>query len=268
MAGSPVTLEPAGFDTAAASYDATFADRPLGRILRARVWDALDPRLETGSRVLDIACGTGVDATWMARRGVEVTAIDGSPEMVARAAARASAAHVAERVDAHRCSLQELAAGALAGSGPFDGALSNFGGLNAIPSVAPLAAPLAELIRPGGWLVIVAMGPYCPWEVVHFALRGRPRTALRRLRPPVRCRVGDTTIPVWYPSSRQLAAQLSSTFGQRSTASLELLLPPTYLAAGVERRPRLLSTLVGVERVVAPFTRGLGVHYIATFERL
>lgn len=47
-----------------------------------------------GGRVLDIGCGTGTQAVYMARNGWQVTAIDAVPRPLARARARADAAGV------------------------------------------------------------------------------------------------------------------------------------------------------------------------------
>jgi SAM-dependent methyltransferase len=45
-------------------------------------------RIPAGSRVLDCACGIGADAGALVRRGFDVTATDGSPDMVAEARRR------------------------------------------------------------------------------------------------------------------------------------------------------------------------------------
>lgn len=58
-----------GFDRLASSYDTAFAERPVARILRARTHERIAAQLTPGMRALDIGCGTGIDAAWMAGRG-------------------------------------------------------------------------------------------------------------------------------------------------------------------------------------------------------
>jgi SAM-dependent methyltransferase len=50
-------------------------------------------------RALDLGCGEGGDAVWLARRGWAVTAVDVSPTALARLTAQAEAEGVADRID-------------------------------------------------------------------------------------------------------------------------------------------------------------------------
>jgi SAM-dependent methyltransferase len=74
----------AAFDRQAETYD-RFADGVIGRTLRARVHERLLDRFRAGHRVLELNCGTGVDAVRLAQHGVRVVATDVSAGMLARA---------------------------------------------------------------------------------------------------------------------------------------------------------------------------------------
>ena len=54
----------------------------------------------TTGRALDVACGTGGQSVWLARRGLDVVALDASDVAVGLATAAAAAGGVADRVDA------------------------------------------------------------------------------------------------------------------------------------------------------------------------
>ena len=58
--------------------------KPSGELVRIVEGKILKP-----SRVLEVGCGTGANAVYLARRGFEVTAIDSSPPAVERARTRA-----------------------------------------------------------------------------------------------------------------------------------------------------------------------------------
>lgn len=74
----------------AADYDWMFGDDALanGRAINLPATARLLDRISRTSLVLDAACGTGVDAAVLARRGFTVWAADGSEAMVEVAAAR------------------------------------------------------------------------------------------------------------------------------------------------------------------------------------
>ena len=264
-----VRPEPAAFDEAATGYDAAFTGTLLGRMLRARVWEVLAEVSRAGERVLDLACGTGEDALWLAQQGRRVVASDGSLQMLAVAGQKIRQAGLAQQVVLQQRSLQAIAAsaGGTDDQSPFDGVLSNFGGLNTLPVWRPLAVALAQQVRPGGWAVLVVMGPVCPWEVGWHLLHGQPAAATRRWRGSAAAQIGARTIPVWYPPPRRLQQSFAPWFRRRALYSLGLWLPPSYLAHLVSRWPRLFHWLDRAERRVARLTAGWGDHYILLLQR-
>jgi SAM-dependent methyltransferase len=78
------------YETLAADYDWMFGDDALvnGRAINLPATARLLERIGRTSLVLEAACGTGVDAAALARRGFTVWASDGSEAMVEGAAAR------------------------------------------------------------------------------------------------------------------------------------------------------------------------------------
>jgi SAM-dependent methyltransferase len=78
--------------------DRVWSGRP--NAVLAREVAALTPGTE-----LDLSCGEGADAVWLAARGWRVTAVDISRVALARAAAHAAEAGVADRIDFRRADL-------------------------------------------------------------------------------------------------------------------------------------------------------------------
>ena len=58
------------FDTLAESYDTIFTSTIIGRSQRSVVWAKAAAVFRAGDRVLELNCGTGEDALFLARRGV------------------------------------------------------------------------------------------------------------------------------------------------------------------------------------------------------
>src|SRR3984957_12258447 len=83
------------FDSVAADYDGPRGNNDLIQDMRAEMWRELDARFPVSGHLIDIGCGTGLDAVRMGRVGHQVTAIDWSPQMVARTNDRARSEHMA-----------------------------------------------------------------------------------------------------------------------------------------------------------------------------
>ncbi len=272
-------VNPTAFDAFAEAYDNDFTRSRLGRLLRPRVWDILARHFSPGQHVLELACGTGEDALWLAQHGVHVTATDGSAEMVRKARAKAEERGGEEareqgrgRIEVKQVSLQEVIEGHFGGQwsvvgGRFDGVFSNFGGLNTIGEWRPLAEALAKLVKPGGKVILVPMGPLCPWEILWYVGHGQITTAFRRFRDNVPAKIGEVVIPIWYPAAGRLRADFAPWFRHVSTASLGLWLPPSYLGHWVDRWPRLFGWLNQLAQKTARLSGGWGDHYVIVFER-
>ncbi len=103
--------------------------------------------LAPGTRVLDVACGTGNSAIPAAQRGAVVTGVDIAPNLLEQARARAAEARVA-------ATFQEGDAEALAfPDGAFDVVISVFGAMFA-PRPELVAKELTRVVRPGGRIVM------------------------------------------------------------------------------------------------------------------
>jgi SAM-dependent methyltransferase len=251
----------AAFDSSATTYDLDFSTTRLGRLLRRRVWETLAVTFQPGHYVLELGCGTGEDALFLAQRGVSLLATDPSAGMLAVAEAKLAQAGLSDRVrfaqvDAAHVSLE----------GTYDGALADFGVLNCVADRRGLGRRLADALRPRAKLVAVVMGPLCLWELGWYALHADLGRATRRWRSGGLASVGPASLPVWYPSPGRLRRELSGAFELRQLSGLGTLLPPSYLSHLVDRWPRLFSRIAALDARV-PGGPWLADHYVAVFER-
>jgi SAM-dependent methyltransferase len=243
--------------------------------MRQAVWRRLDSRFGPGDHILELNCGTGEDALHLAQRGVRVFATDVSAAMVTAARAKIEQAGMGDLVTVRPLAIEDLVwlppgdsvAGHGAGQPPaFDGALSNFGGLNCVTDLRSVAAGLAAHLRPGAVAMLCVMGPYCAWEWGWYLLRGRPDRAFRRLR---RGGVPWHGLTIRYPSIRMLSCAFAPHFRLVRTCAIGAFVPPSYAAGWAARHPRLLSRLNAWERRVETFAavRSLADHTLLEFER-
>lgn len=284
------------FDAAAPTYDTEFTHTPLALWLRDMVWSCLP--FQPGDHVLEIGCGTGEDALWMAQRGIFVTATDASPAMLAETERKIAAAGVGDRVKFAPLDMNQIGLTTPPqplspvdrreglthiprammlpsptsgdGDGVFDGIFSNFGVLNCAANRPALAAWLAQHIHRGGKAVLVIMNPLCPWEIVWHLAHGQVKTAFRRLKSGGMAHAGGgQMVQVWYPSPGRLRREFAPFFRPVQTIGIGALLPPSYLGYLVARYPKTFeraAVLDGRIGRIFPFTV-LNDHYLIVMER-
>jgi len=259
-----MSAPPCAFDGLAVDYDARFTASPIGRIMRQAVWRRLDAHFHPGDRVLELNCGSGEDAVYLGRRGVQVLATDLSPAMLQIARQKVVQAGLAAQVQVQPLALEHLHA---LEAPPFEGALSNFGGLNCVADIGTVAHALARHLRPGAPAVFTVMGPWVPWEWLWFLARGQPAHAFRRLRPGGLMWRGLT---IRYPSIRTLRQAFASAFRLQRISAVGALVPPPYAEPWTARHPWLLERLNQWERRLEtlPPLPWLADHYLAEFVRL
>ncbi len=262
---------PSAFDQIAADYDREFTGTPLARALREIVWARLAEHFRPGMRVLEIGCGTGEDAIWLAHRNVHVSATDVSPAMRDVTRQKAERAGVADKIETFVLDAAAPFSHSM-GEGPgVRGAFSNFGALNCVGDLRPIAGALAGSLQPGGRLVLVLINRWCAWEILWHLLHLQPRVAFRRLRRGgVDARVGEGFVHTWYPSLGSIRRAFAPGFRLTRVTGLGVFLPPSYLEPVVARRAWLFRLLARLERATAPllpFSR-IADHVIVEFVRV
>lgn len=263
-----VLADNSAFNTVAADYDNQEADNPIRQLMRVRSLATLETTFPDGSALLDVGCGTGTEAIWLAQRGRTMFAVDSSPQMLEVLTRRTAAAAI-------QLPTRLLRAGDLAelvdelGEDSFDGAYSSFGALNTEPSLEPPVSALARLVRPCGRVVLSVMNRWCVAEIALLAAGGQPGQALRRARPSIRVAVGSSSAEVRYPSWLQLRRALRGRFRVVSVQALPLLLVP-YAWPALSAHPRMYKAISSIDEMLAPHRpfAWLGDHLLVVAERL
>ncbi|MGX1777091.1 class I SAM-dependent methyltransferase [Nocardia brasiliensis] len=108
---------------------------------------------------LDLGCGNGADALWLARRGWRVTAVDISAVAVARLAESAAAHGLGARVRAERHDMRESFP-----PGHFDLITAHYLHTPFELDRAAVLRRAAHALRVGGLLLVVDHGSTAPWS--------------------------------------------------------------------------------------------------------
>lgn len=260
----------APFDAVAATYDETFTLSGVGFAQRAAVWRELRRVFKRGDRVLEIGCGTGVDACYLAERGVEVWAFDPSPQMIEVASTRVKERGLQALVRTQVLRAEEISG--LPADRVFDGVFSNFGALNCVEDLAPLARELARRLRPCASALLCWMGPYCLWEIGRYLSQANASKAFRRIhRDGIRAKIADGAfVHVQYPSVKALARAFAPEFRVKLVRGIGVTVPPSYMEPWARRHPRLLRLCDRFDSWLGrcPGVRLLGDHVLVHLQRL
>jgi len=259
----------AAFDSVAADYDGPRGNNELIQDMRREMWRWLDTTFAPQSRLIDLGCGTGLDAVRMAGLGHHITATDWSPQMLARTAARARSESVADRVLPLAVGAHELER--LEGDRAFEGAYSNLGALNCVPDLAQVSNACARLLKAQGALVFTVIGRVCPWELAHYAWRRRwARLGIRFARQVVPVGMNGHTIWTRYYTPREFYRPFERDFHLEHYRGLCLFAPPPYLT-GVRDAwsGRGYDWLWRADRRAAgwPVLRSMGDHFLMVMRK-
>ena len=218
---------------------------------------------DRGGRILDLGCGTGEDAIYLARRGHDVHAVDGSEAMVRLARDKVLDAALEQRVHVRELDIEHLDG---LGTDLYDGVLSNFGALNCVQDLSSVSTELANRTARGAPVVLCLMGPTVPWEWVWYLAQANPSKAFRRLRSGG---VAWRGIRIRYPSIADVRATFAPDFEAMRVAALGALVPPSYAEPGLERFRSLIESLARLERVLetVPPLPWLADHYLLELRR-
>jgi ubiquinone/menaquinone biosynthesis C-methylase UbiE len=242
------------FDSLAAKYDDLFTRSMIGRAQRGVVWDALIDTFEPGAHILEVNCGTGEDALFLAGHDVSVLACDASAQMIDTARRRMQSEDPEAPIEFRVLPTEHLSK--LGRGELFDGAFSNFSGLNCVADLHLTAHQLAGLVTKRAPVLICLSTRYCIWEIAWFVLHGQFRKAFRRTS-------GFATV-------RAIKKTFSPYFRMRWCTGIGIAVPPSYLEPMVRKHPRVLNLLRAIDRVVSPLLwfRTVGDHILICFERV
>ena len=258
------------YDGIAARYDESVGRYAVSRRAKQLALDTIRDLTPPGGAILDIGCYTGIEAIALAGEGFQVTGLDLSPEMIARAQTKARA----KRLEA-RTRFAVLRAGEI-GLYPaemrpaFDTAYSVYGTLNLEPQIDPFKTGLHSLLREGGAFVCGLLNPTVLYELLFDPLRLDFRGYRKLRKKLVRTRVGlgTDTVDSFLYTPREFAARMQPEFRLQSVRGLHILYPPPRGATGSDLW-WVARMLDGVEKRVEQMRvfSGLGFFSLMVFRR-
>ncbi len=227
-------------------YDEFIENNPNLQRMRHKVYAHVNALLPQGSRILDLACGTGTDAFWFAQHGYTVHGVDISDGMLNRANEKAKRLGLESRVTFEHLSYTDLAK---LEKDQFDCTFSNFGGLNCVSDLKFVAEQVRPLLKANARVVWALMPPFCLWESA-MLLRGRFKLATRRFSGKSTVFKEGLNYPVYYYTPKQVAQAWGSGFQLESVRALSVITPPATNKDFALKRPRMFEFLSKLDDAV------------------
>lgn len=255
------------WDIAAETYERDFTGTLIGQTRRRAVLQRLERIFQPGQRILELNCGTGIDAVHLAGRGIRVLACDISPGMIHRARRLASATGAGDRIDFRVLATEKISI--LANEGPFDGAFSNFSGLNCVEDLSAVVEDLALLLKPGAPVLVCMMGRFVPWEITWFLAHRNWERAIHRLgQRHSRSHVEQDGLTICRPRVKEIVSLFAPRFRLRRWRGIGIAVPPSYTELSARRFPGLITLLAALDARIGglPPFRSMADQVVLEFE--
>ena len=263
------------FNNIATFYDDDFTHSPIGKAQRKLVWEYLKPFFSEKQNlsVLELNCGTGEDAKWMAQQGANVLATDISSEMIKLTETKMDVNGLHQKVTCKQMDINNI--DAVIGVEKFDIVFSNFGGLNCIvPEKLDnlLQYQLPSLLNKNGKMIFVVMPTFCLWESFYHTIILKRKNIFRRLtHKPLEANIGNgNTVQTWYYSPKWFKQHLPANVLLQSFRPIGFFIPPSYLNHFFLKRPIFLRLLQGLEKRIGGFTllASASDHYLVHLQKI
>lgn len=256
------------FDAAAKNYDDTFTNSLIGLSQRERVYHWLDKIdfFNQKNNVFEINCGTGFDADFIHKKGLQITATDGSSEMIEYAKN-----HRNSSINFYQLKFNDIG---------FDEKFknsnilfSNFGGLNCLSQkeFSDFINQVSKIQKKGDEIAWVIMPKFCFMESIYFVFKGKFKEVFRRnTNEGLVVNVEGTDVKTYYHSPTEVKNLLKGKYKILIKKPVAFFLPPSYLESIFQKRKNLYKILVFFEKIFGriSFLSNYSDHYIITAQRL
>jgi ubiquinone/menaquinone biosynthesis C-methylase UbiE len=252
------------FSAQAPEFDRLSAENGISLYLREVFREEVCQHLPPNAEILELNCGTGIDALYFAGKGHSVLATDNAPGMLAELDKKISRDGIGNITTA-RCSYHHLDK---LNAGKFDHIISNFGGLNCTADIEDVLSQFSSLLKENGRVTLMIMPKICPWEIA-MLLRGKFRTAFRRFGKSARAHIEGVHFDCYYYNPGTVIRKLKKDFTVQTLKGVCITVPPEFYTGFEERYPRLFAVLRKIDSKISgifPFTHCCD-HFMITLQK-
>ncbi len=257
------------FDKIADAFDEQDRANPIIGWMRNIVHKVYLNNFKEGDSLLELNSGTGIDAVFLAEKGLSVYATDISPKMQS---------YLLEKIEKNTYFKSKIAAKPYSfyeidkvDKNNFDGVISNFGGLNCINDFDKLRDDLAQKTKPGALFIAAVMNKFCPWEILYYILKLNFIKAFRRFKKEgIDGAIDDQLVKTFYFAPKEFGNKFKPHFRIKRIYSLGLYTPSPYMQGLYFKIKPLIKLWMKIDELVKgiyPFNR-IGDHFIIILQKV
>lgn len=247
-------------------FDAIDYENNLVQLIRSNIREHVLQYASPYQSMLELNCGTGLDAVFFVEQGLHVHATDNAQGMLKQLVQKVSQNSLQDKLTFERCSFNELDR---LERKTYHHIFSNFGGLNCAEDLSMVIKSLDELMTKGSMAHLVIMPRFCVWEML-FALKGDFKLAFRRFKKNgTDSQVEGVGFKTYYYSPKYVKKAFGNNYKTVSLKAMGCFVPPTYMYEMETKRPNVFKRLIKLDEKHAhrwPFYN-LGDHYIITVQK-
>lgn len=249
-------------DNIAESYDDILNKNRFSEILRSIFQNILVQNIQQGNNILDLGCGTGEDALFLANNGFNVTAVDISPNMIEIAQSKAGAKDSNKNLQFF-CSDMESFINE--NKNKFDAIISNFNAVNYVKDLNSFSLSLSASLNKNGKLIFTVLNKLSISEVFYNFLRLNLKRSWKAMFNRKESLITDLNI--YFPGS--FSKFFKDHFKVKKITGIGIFIPPHNLTGMYDKLSFALPFLLLLEKFIAdifPFYC-FSDHYIIEMQK-
>jgi ubiquinone/menaquinone biosynthesis C-methylase UbiE len=247
-------------------FDSLEVDNELVLLIRNNIRRHVLNYTAPNQTMLELNCGTGLDAIFFVNHHLRVHATDNADGMLNQLQQKVIKYKIQDRLSFQKCSFNELEH---LERKKYNHIFSNFGGLNCAPDLQKVITSLDPLLEVNGIAHLVIMPRFCFWEVL-FVLKGHFKLAFRRFSlKGSASQVEGLSFTTYYYSPHYVQKAFGEKYETLSIKAMGCFIPPTYMDQMPLKRPNFFKKLVTLDTKYAqkwPFYN-LGDHFIISIQK-
>lgn len=251
-----------GFSKISHEYEQLETTSNLTTWMRKRVRTHFEKIATPKGRVLEINCGSGIDAVHFVKNGYQVHATDIASEMIRYVNKKIKSENLTNKLS---CELLDFSELDKLKPEKFNHIFSNFGGLNcsSLVELDSVFKSFTNLLEDNGTITLVIMPKLCLWELLRI-FKGE-KSAFRRLKKGgVIASVAGEKVHTYYHTAKQIKKLLVNHFTDFKVENICFFAPTENSKKFTNKHPKLFSKLIKLDSFSnkKSFLQGYGDYYV------